>query len=161
MDQAAAELQIERDKIEDIKAERDTAQAELSKFQDFDIDKVQQELEQEKEEKERIAKDYNKYKRDVVLEKALQKSGAYNAKDLTGFIDYDALKFQEEENEIIIEGLEEQINGLRESKKYLFKTETENDSKFKSHTPPAGDPPREKEAESLTEALQEFYKKKE
>ena len=160
MDQAAAELDVEKDKAIDLKNERDQAQAELNKFKDFDVEKIQKELDDEKQRASTLEEEYSKYKRDVLLEKALEKSGTHNPKDLTGFLDFEKLKFDDDK----IEGLDDQIEELKKSKFYLFKEEEKpkepKEKKFQSHEPPSGDNPKPKEAESLAEALKQYYSDK-
>lgn len=70
--------------------------------------------------------------RDGLLNTKLAGVNAHDVEMLKGQLNMDTLKFTDDN----IEGLDEQLKSLKESKGFLFKDESNSETRFSAHTPP-------------------------
>ena len=103
--------------------------------------------------KQEGSKEIEVFKKQNALDKALQ---GYKAKDtsiLSKMLDMEKVKFNDKFE--IVEGLEEQINPLKESHDYLFENNQEKTPQF---TRQINQEKKDNPVSSIKEALQEKYK---
>ncbi|MFR8744135.1 MAG: phage scaffolding protein [Peptoniphilus sp.] len=123
------------DEIKTLKEQVDTANKEIKSYKDMDIDEIKQSVETWKATAKEHEKAYQKLKNDTALKDAVRTYDTVDEDVLMKLIDRDSLKFSEDG----ISGLKEQIEGLKEAKPYLFKSDEGSkpeDDRFNAHTPP-------------------------
>lgn len=104
----------------------DNLNTKIKENENVDIEAIKQE-EYEKGKSEG-SKEIETFKKSNALEKAL---GKYKAKDinlLSKLVDNEKIEYEEKDGNYEIKGLEEQINGIKESHSYLFEEEQKNPS---------------------------------
>lgn len=115
-------LQEQKKQLEEASKTYEKQLKELSK-NNSDNEELKKQLEQlqlsNKELEEKHLKEMNKLQFDFALDSALSKAKCKNSKALKALLDIDNVKM----NEGKIEGLEEQLNKLKESDSYLFDIE--------------------------------------
>ena len=115
-------LQEQKKQLEEASKNYEKQLKELSK-NNADNEELKKQLEQlqlsNKELETKHAEEMNKLQFDFALDKGLSSVKAKDINDIKMFIDIEKLKYQDGK----IEGLEEQIKSLEETKSYLFDTE--------------------------------------
>ena len=115
-------LQEQKKQLEEASKNYEKQLKELSK-NNTDNEELKKQLEQlqlsNKELETKHAEEMNKLQFDFALDKGLSSVKAKDINDIKMFIDIEKLKYQDGK----IEGLEEQIKSLEETKSYLFDTE--------------------------------------
>lgn len=148
IDQVQKELQVERDKTDAVTKERDNYKSQAESINAEETEKLKKQLADSKAQTEEWEKKYSNMEKDTALEKAVQETGTIDSQVLINLIDKDKLTFEEDG----IKGLDEQIKSLKESKSYLFKKQNE-DNRFDSHIPPAGDDPSKTAMQTEIESI--------
>ena len=123
------------DEIKALKEQIDTANKEIKSYKDMNIDEIKQSVETWKTTAKEHEKAYQNLKNDTALKDAVRAYDSVDEDVLMKLIDRDSLKFSDDG----ITGLKEQIEGLKEAKPYLFKSDEGNkpeDDRFNAHTPP-------------------------
>ncbi|MEC1716616.1 phage scaffolding protein [Schinkia azotoformans] len=131
------------EKIQEVKdlnnqiKDRDKQLEELKKV---DAEGLQQKIDDLQEENKKTKMDYETKLKDTQLTSALKLALASKVHDtdlVTGLIDKTKIELGEDGN--ISKGLDDQIKTLKESKSFLFVSETKPNG-IKGATPPGGDP---------------------
>lgn len=123
------------DEIKTLKEQVETANKEIKSYKDMNIEEIQKSVETWKTTAKEHEKAYQKLKNDTALKDAVRGYDTVDEDVLMKLIDRESLKFSEDG----ISGLKEQIEGLKEAKPYLFKSDEGSkpeDDRFRAHTPP-------------------------
>lgn len=124
------------DEIKSLQSQVEDANKTIKSYKDMDIDSIKKSADDWEQKAKDYEKNLNSLKRNTLLEKAVSGFNTVDADVVIKLLDRESLKFTDEK----IEGLEEQINSLKESKSYLFKAAEEDnqgqDNRFNPHTPP-------------------------
>lgn len=145
MTENGKDVQAEQAKAEEARTEAngykeqlEEANKTIESYKEMDIEQIKQSAEDYKEKYQQSVKDMENYKKDTALTRALQDTGAVDTDVVKLLIDKDTLKFKEDN----IDGLDDQLKSLKESKSYLFtqeeEPEQEEESNFEAYTPPSG-----------------------
>lgn len=123
----------EKDKqIELLNNQLKEVQKTIKGYEKLDIEKIQESNKDLEEKLQQTQKDLQAVKNNTALEKALMETDTVDIETLSKLIDKDSLKYTDDK----VEGLEEQIANLKESKSFLFKQEeTPKDDRFKPYIP--------------------------
>lgn len=133
-------LQEQKKQLEEASKNYEKQLKELSK-NNADNEELKKQLEQlqlsNKELETKHAEEMNKLQFDFALDKGLSSVKAKDINDIKMFIDIEKLKYQDGK----IEGLEEQIKSLEETKSYLFDTEQQQVPPGTGFNPQGGNEP--------------------
>lgn len=120
------------DEIKVLKEQVETANKEIKSYKDMNIEEIKKSVETWKAKAKEHEDNLKSLKNDTALKDAVRGYKSVDEDVLLKLIDRENIKFTEEG----ITGLKEQIEGLKQSKPYLFEDGQTKDERFNAHTPP-------------------------
>lgn len=138
------------EQVKNLESQLEEVNKQIQAYKDMNVDEIKASASEWENKYNQILEDNQKIKNDSLLEKALSGSNTVDIDLLKKTINFDDLKFKD--NEVI--GLDNQLKELKESKPYLFKVdESKEDEKYKGYEPDPSNGEGKKSMDSLMDSI--------